>query len=586
MKENIGKKLGDYLVEEHIGTGGFGSVYKVSKEDDGGKYYYALKHISFPDPEQYNDIFLSMNKNRADTDEYFKSMLKDVVAEFNSMRELSAKNSKFFVTYYDHQIFGTPKQYDVTIRMELLTTYNTYHNIKTITTADVIRLGEEIGEALSFCHKKKIVHRDVKEANIFVNADGDFKLGDFGVAKTLNKTTQMMSRKGTPFYMAPEIILNQDYDYNVDIYALGIVLYKLLNKARFPFMPPFPQKYTNADIEKAQAVKLKGEKPPLPLLAQNLLGEVIVTALSLKSERYQTADEFVAALKNARKTLSKELLDKAVSEPSEALDDGKTVKSSGIYSDSTQGGVTVGLTGAGVDTTYGLDNRNIFKPIHSVVRTEDKTPAELKTETPKPKLKISPLNIIEIAIPVVAAVLFALYINVLVNDLLITNSDFINSTPFRVILLILFGCTVVFFIVKLLIYPDKKTLAAAKESKKWKAEALLALKGIDAYVEQKTMHDTENRSYKNLKGELADLKIKIQQCKSLWRMTNNARQFEDKAAAGIKELETIIKQKDYIVTVGQADDLKTMSDTKVSELGLAINKIKRLLERRNANLQN
>jgi len=169
---------------------------------------------------------------------------------------------------------------------------------------------------------------------------------------------------------------------------------------------------------------------------------------------------------------------------------------------------------------------------------------------------------------------------------LITNSDFINSTPFRVILLILFGCTVVFFIVKLLIYPDKKTLAAAKESKKWKAEALLALKGIDAYVEQKTMHDTENRSYKNLKGELADLKIKIQQCKSLWRMTNNARQFEDKAAAGIKELETIIKQKDYIVTVGQADDLKTMSDTKVSELGLAINKIKRLLERRNANLQN
>ena len=70
-------------------------------------------------------------------------------------------------------------------------------------------MGRELTSALIFCQKKGLIHRDIKPENIFVSEAGQFKLGDFGVARTVEKTTGGLSRKGTEKYMAPEVYLGK-----------------------------------------------------------------------------------------------------------------------------------------------------------------------------------------------------------------------------------------------------------------------------------------------------------------------------------------------------------------------------------------
>lgn len=592
MKINVGEKAGEYLVEKYLGTGGFGSVYKVSKEDAGGKYQYALKHITFPSAEMYNEISFSMRQNQADIDAYFNNMLQDIVTEFHTMRDLSAGNSKYFVNYYDHQIFGDSRNYDIFIRMELLIPFHNYCNKVAVTVSDVIKMGIEISEALSICHGKKIIHRDIKEPNIFVNADGDFKLGDFGVARTLDKTTELMSRKGTPFYMAPEVLLNQQSDFNTDIYALAMVLYKLLNKSRYPFVPPYPQAFTNQDIEKAQSIKLTGQKPLRPCLAENILGDIIVKALSSKDERYQTAKEFAADLKKAKESSNPEFLNTVLTEPISDDTQKTVVKQTHGTKGFSKQVTTVGLTGSNSSTVYGGENQNIFNLLNktetvgtntSVFNTVEKDQFKNRGMI-NTKSKINSLKIINFIVPAIFAVVFVFYIDVLARDLLLGNVAFFNSVLFRILILIVSGGFTLIFVIKILVYPDKKTLTLSKESKKWKTETLAFLEKIDNFTAGKTKHDDKNMHYKNLKGELSELKRRVRECKTFWKMTYSARQCEIEVSNRLVSLNSLITQKGYIISVG-GNDVKTMSDNKKSEFSLAVNNIKRLIEQREAQLQ-
>ena len=120
--------------------------------------------------------------------------------------------------------------WDILIQMELLTPLNQYIRDHVVTRQDVIRLGIDLCKALELCQKYNIIHRDVKPENIFISETGDFKLGDFGIARTVEKTTSGLSKKGTYTYMAPEVYKGEAYGTTVDIYSLGIVLYRLLQR--------------------------------------------------------------------------------------------------------------------------------------------------------------------------------------------------------------------------------------------------------------------------------------------------------------------------------------------------------------------
>lgn len=120
--------------------------------------------------------------------------------------------------------------WDIYIRMELLIPLNSYICDNILLEQDVIKLGVDICTALELCAKRNVIHRDIKPENIFINQFGDFKLGDFGIARKLENVTGGFSQKGTYSYMAPEIEKGIQYDATVDLYSLGLVMYRFMKQ--------------------------------------------------------------------------------------------------------------------------------------------------------------------------------------------------------------------------------------------------------------------------------------------------------------------------------------------------------------------
>ena len=91
----------------------------------------------------------------------------------------------------------------------------------------------EICEGIKYIHSNNIIHRDLKPQNIFFNKDNHIKIGDFSISKQLINTKKANTRLGSENYI-PEIISNQSYDYRIDIWNLGIILYEL-TQLKHPF---------------------------------------------------------------------------------------------------------------------------------------------------------------------------------------------------------------------------------------------------------------------------------------------------------------------------------------------------------------
>lgn len=162
--------------------------------------------------------------------------------------------------------------------MELLTPLSTYIADKTLSEEEVIKLGTDICTALELCARRNIIHRDIKPENIFVNQFGDFKLGDFGIARKLENMTGVMSQKGTYSYMAPEIEKGEQYDATVDLYSLGLVLYRFTNKNRLPFL--YTERQLLSPSERMESVRrrMSGEPLPAPCDASPMMAKIILCA--------------------------------------------------------------------------------------------------------------------------------------------------------------------------------------------------------------------------------------------------------------------------------------------------------------------
>lgn len=354
MAENtmIGQQIQGYHIVQKLGSGGYGTVYLGEKEDLGKKYQTAIKHISMPDAEGYEAVLQDYGYDKVATQAHFEKMVEGITAEINTLLELSKKDNRYVVAYYDHDIQRTesPLRFDIFLRMEYLTPLNNHVRCKGFTLGEVIKLGLNMCDALSLCHNSGVMHRDIKEANIFISENGNFKLGDFGVAKAVFEATQAGSIKGTASYMAPEIYLREPYDSSVDIYSLGIVLYKLLNNQRLPFMPDAPLPFTVDDKNSAETRRLKGEIPPLPANAKNRLGEIVVKACSTKTERYTKAEALKADLQAFLKTITREEYDSVVIPQSlnEEVSDALSQNSLNSYTQTQGATMTMGAQGSGI----------------------------------------------------------------------------------------------------------------------------------------------------------------------------------------------------------------------------------------------
>ena len=296
-EENIVLAWPEWRVEARLGKGSYGVVYKAVRRDSMIESYSAVKVISIPGDDSEVDTLRAEGLTNAETKEYFRGIVEEFVSEIQLME--SIKGMPNIVSVEDYKIVEKENGigWDISIRMELLTPFNNYAQSKALTERDVIKLGIDICSALEICEIRNIIHRDIKPENIFVNDFGCFKLGDFGIARKLENATGGMSQKGTYNYMAPEVMNGSKYDSRVDIYSLGLVLYRLLNGNRLPFIDSDAQLLNFAARKMAVERRLSGEQIPAPCNASPEMADLILRACAYNpSGRFARATEMKNAL--------------------------------------------------------------------------------------------------------------------------------------------------------------------------------------------------------------------------------------------------------------------------------------------------
>jgi serine/threonine protein kinase/lipopolysaccharide biosynthesis regulator YciM len=289
----------DWEIVKPLGEGSFEQVYEIKRSVFATEQHAALKVIRIPKSRGEVARAQSEGMDETSLSAYFHGFVQSLSDEIALLSRL--KGNSNIVSYEDHQIIPNPAGegvgWTILIRMELLTPLLEHMRTQPLHQREVLQLGLDLCRALALCQREHIIHRDIKPDNIFVSQNGDYKLGDFGVARELEQTAAGLSRKGTFTYMAPEVFNGQAYNSTVDIYSLGVVLYALLNGGRTPFLPPAPQPIKPADREQAQARQLSGEALP-PLAGVNpLWDEIIAKACAHEpKQRYQSAGELAEAL--------------------------------------------------------------------------------------------------------------------------------------------------------------------------------------------------------------------------------------------------------------------------------------------------
>lgn len=278
---------------ELIGRGAFGEVFKVKKEKLGEVFYSAVKVIRIPQDENEIREMMADGYTSQSIRNYYESIAKELMNEIKLLEELKSVGNVVNIEEFDICERKEGIGWEAFIRMELLQNLNEFRRGREMTEREVVKLGVDICEALAFCEKSNIIHRDIKPSNIFVDKYGNFKLGDFGIARQMEKTQSTISQKGTEKYMAPEVYSGvMESSYNIDIYSLGLVMYQLLNQNKLPFEPLDNDLTLYKDKEKALRRRLKGELLMPPVNASKELGEIIIKACEAdKNKRYQSAQE-------------------------------------------------------------------------------------------------------------------------------------------------------------------------------------------------------------------------------------------------------------------------------------------------------
>ncbi|MFR1113217.1 MAG: serine/threonine-protein kinase [Blautia sp.] len=273
----------EWELMEKVGEGAFGKVYRARRVEGSREFYSAIKIITIPGSDvEINELGMEgMSESSIYT--YFQGVVDDCINEIEMMERL--KGNSNIVVVEDFKVVEHPDAmgWDIHIRMELLESFVKYIGGRDLSEEEVVRLGIDICSGLVLCEQQNIIHRDIKPENIFVSTAGNFKLGDFGIARKLERTKGAMSHKGTYSYMAPEVFYGKIYDRSIDTYSLGLVLYRLLNKNRGPFLRTDSEFVTYQDKEEALRRRMEGERLPMPCQASPALAQVILRGLQLFS---------------------------------------------------------------------------------------------------------------------------------------------------------------------------------------------------------------------------------------------------------------------------------------------------------------
>jgi NIMA (never in mitosis gene a)-related kinase 1/4/5 len=220
-KKSKDKSYETYKKISTLGTGSFGTAYLVECQSD--KAMAVIKQI---------DIGAMSEEERKETLKEAKILEVLNHPNITRFREVykTKKGKLCIVMDYcddgDLQI-KVKKQYKMGRKPDGKLNY--------FSEDEVLNMFTQICLAIKHCHDKKILHRDLKSQNIFLTKRGILKLGDFGISRVLSETkSKAKTVVGTPYYLSPEIIRSEGYNFKSDIWSLGVLLYEMA-----ALQPPF-----------------------------------------------------------------------------------------------------------------------------------------------------------------------------------------------------------------------------------------------------------------------------------------------------------------------------------------------------------
>lgn len=269
MEHIFGKKLGQYIILDHLGSGGMAVVYNAF--DQRIERNVAIK------------VILPSKRSSQVFQEQFER-------EARALANLTHTNIVKVLDYGIEQ--GQPY-----LVMEYVQGGTLKQAIKeSIHWQKAAEILAPIARALDYVHAQKIVHRDVKPSNILLDEDDHPMLSDFGVVKLIEEEEQSDKTAigvgvGTPDYMSPEQGMGRVIDYRADIYSLGVVFYEIITGTK-PFTAESPMavviKHTTEEFPRPSR-----EKPDIP----RFVDDAILRAVQKEPDRrYATMGEFAEVL--------------------------------------------------------------------------------------------------------------------------------------------------------------------------------------------------------------------------------------------------------------------------------------------------
>ena len=226
--------MNDFQIISKLGEGAYSTVFKVKRIID--NQIYALKKVKL------------MNLSE-----------KEKENSLNEVRILASVKSNFVVSY--KEAFFDEKDNTLCIVMEFADRGDLYQKIvahkksaKFFEESDIWRIFIQLVKGLKALHDLKILHRDMKSANVFLFSNGCAKLGDLNVSKVARRGLGY-TQTGTPYYASPEVWKDKPYDHKSDVWSLGCVLYEMIT-----LRPPFRAK----DMEGLFNKVCKGQYSRIP----------------------------------------------------------------------------------------------------------------------------------------------------------------------------------------------------------------------------------------------------------------------------------------------------------------------------------
>jgi NIMA (never in mitosis gene a)-related kinase len=255
--------MNDFKIISKLGEGAYSTVYKVKRIVDNN--IYALKKVKL----------LNLSE-------------KEKQNSLNEVRLLASINSNYVISY--KEAFFDEKDSTLGIVMEFADRGDLYQKIVEhkksamfFEETDIWRIFIQLVKGLKALHDLKILHRDLKSANVFLLSDGTAKLGDLNVSKVVRRGLGY-TQTGTPYYASPEVWKDQPYDNKSDIWSLGCVLYEMIT-----LRPPFRAQNMEGLYNKV----IKGQFNRIPDRFSNELFEIVKLLIQINTDSRPSCDEIL-----------------------------------------------------------------------------------------------------------------------------------------------------------------------------------------------------------------------------------------------------------------------------------------------------